>query len=223
MGSSECRLYPLGERALVLETGLGADLIGQRRVWWLAQRLREQGGGERLEEIVPGMNNLTLVFDPEVTDPTSLRLWLTELWRQGEELDYRPREREIPVHYGGEWGPDLEEAARHCGLTPAELVARHRGGDYRVYFLGFQPGFAYLGGLAPALAVPRRREPRLKVPAGSVGIGGAQTGIYPAASPGGWQLIGRTDLTLFDSRRDEPSYLLPGDRVRFVPLGGSPC
>ncbi|MFM4824151.1 5-oxoprolinase subunit PxpB [Aeromonas bivalvium] len=223
MGSSECRLYPLGERALVLETGLGADLIGQRRVWWLAQRLREQGGGERLEEIVPGMNNLTLVFDPEVTDPTSLGLWLTELWRQGEELDYRPREREIPVHYGGEWGPDLEEAARHCGLTPAELVAGHSGGDYRVYFLGFQPGFAYLGGLAPALAVPRRREPRLKVPAGSVGIGGAQTGIYPAASPGGWQLIGRTDLTLFDPRRDEPSYLLPGDRVRFVPLGGSPC
>lgn len=223
MGSSECRLYPLGERALVLETGLGADLIGQRRVWWLAQRLREQGGGERLEEIVPGMNNLTLVFDPEVTDPTSLGLWLTELWRQGEELDYRPREREIPVHYGGEWGPDLEEAARHCGLTPAELVARHSGGDYRVYFLGFQPGFAYLGGLAPALAVPRRREPRLRVPAGSVGIGGAQTGIYPAASPGGWQLIGRTDLTLFDPRRDEPSYLLPGDRVRFVPLGGSPC
>ncbi|WP_429082596.1 5-oxoprolinase subunit PxpB [Aeromonas bivalvium] len=223
MGSSECRLYPLGERALVLETGLGADLIGQRRVWWLAQRLREQGGGERLEEIVPGMNNLTLVFDPEVTDPTSLGLWLTELWRQGEELDYRPREREIPVHYGGEWGPDLEEAARHCGLTPAELVARHSGGDYRVYFLGFQPGFAYLGGLAPALAVPRRREPRLRVPAGSVGIGGAQTGIYPAASPGGWQLIGRTDLTLFDPRRDEPSYLLPGDRARFVPLGGSPC
>ncbi|MFM4718109.1 5-oxoprolinase subunit PxpB [Aeromonas bivalvium] len=223
MGSSECRLYPLGERALVLETGLGADLIGQRRVWWLAQRLREQGGSERLEEIVPGMNNLTLVFDPEVTDPTSLGLWLTELWRQGEELDYRPRGREIPVHYGGEWGPDLEEAARHCGLTPAELVARHSGGDYRVYFLGFQPGFAYLGGLAPALAVPRRREPRLKVPAGSVGIGGAQTGIYPAASPGGWQLIGRTDLTLFDHERDEPSYLLPGDRVRFVPLGGSPC
>ena len=223
MGSSECRLYPLGERALVLETDLGADLIGQRRVWWLAQRLREQGGGERLEEIVPGMNNLTLVFDPEVTDPTSLGQWLTELWRQGEELDYRPREREIPVHYGGEWGPDLEEAARHCGLTPAELVARHSGGDYRVYFLGFQPGFAYLGGLAKDLAVPRRREPRLRVPAGSVGIGGAQTGIYPAASPGGWQLIGRTDLALFDHKRDEPSYLLPGDRVRFVPLGGSPC
>lgn len=223
MGWSEWRLYPLGERALVLETGLGADLMGQRRVWWLAQRLRERAGGERLEEIVPGMNNLTLVFDPEVTDPTSLGLWLTELWRQGEELDYRPREREIPVHYGGEWGPDLEEAARHCGLTPAELVARHSGGDYRVYFLGFQPGFAYLGGLAPALAVPRRKDPRLNVPAGSVGIGGAQTGIYPAASPGGWQLIGRTDLTLFDHKRDEPSYLMPGDRVCFVPLGGSPC
>ena len=223
MGSSECRLYPLGERALVLETDLGADLIGQRRVWWLADRLREGEGGDPLEEIVPGMNNLTLVFDPEVTSLARLQRRLTELWHQGEELDYQPREREIPVHYGGEWGPDLEEAARHCGLTPAELVARHSGGDYRVYFLGFQPGFAYLGGLAAGLAVPRRKEPRLKVPAGSVGIGGAQTGIYPAASPGGWQLIGRTDLALFDPARDEPSYLLPGDKVRFVPQGGSPC
>ncbi|WP_281705003.1 carboxyltransferase domain-containing protein, partial [Aeromonas taiwanensis] len=110
MGSSECRLYPLGERALVLETDLGADLIGQRRIWWLAQRLREREGDERWEEIVPGMNNLTLVFDPEVMDPAGLERWLTELWRQGEELDYRPREREIPVHYGGEWGLDLEEA-----------------------------------------------------------------------------------------------------------------
>ncbi|MNO94337.1 Kinase A inhibitor [compost metagenome] len=169
------------------------------------------------------MNNLTLVFDSEVTSLARLQRRLTELWHQGEELDYHPREREIPVHYGGEWGPDLEEAARHCGLMPAELVALHSGGDYRVYFLGFQPGFAYLGGLAAGLAVPRRKEPRLKVPAGSVGIGGAQTGIYPAASPGGWQLIGRTDLALFDPARDEPSYLLPGDRVRFVPLGGSPC
>ncbi|MNH00193.1 Kinase A inhibitor [compost metagenome] len=169
------------------------------------------------------MNNLTLVFDPEVTSSARLERRLTELWRQGEELDFAPREREIPVHYGSEGGPDLDEAARCCGLTPAELVARHSGGDYRVYFLGFQPGFAYLGGLEQALAVPRRREPRLRVPAGSVGIGGAQTGIYPAASPGGWQLIGRTDLVLFDPNRDEPSYLLPGDRVRFVPVGGSPC
>ncbi|WP_429158236.1 5-oxoprolinase subunit PxpB [Aeromonas media] len=229
MGSSECRLYPLGERALVLEAEPEAGFVGQRRIWWLAERLRQREGKGQvsaepaLEELVPGMNNLTLVFDPEVTSSARLERRLTELWRQGEELDFTPREREIPVHYGNEGGPDLDEAARCCGLTPAELVARHSGGDYRVYFLGFQPGFAYMGGLDPALAVPRRREPRLRVPAGSVGIGGAQTGIYPAASPGGWQLIGRTDLVLFDPNRDEPSYLLPGDRVRFVPVGGSPC
>jgi len=119
----------------------------------------------------------------------------------------------IPVTYDG---PDLGDIARHCGLSPAEVVQRHEAAEYVVYFLGFQPGFAYLGGLDEALHTPRRTEPRVSVPAGSVGIGGAQTGIYPLASPGGWQLIGRTLTPLFDPQAEPPTLLAPGDRVRFV-------
>ena len=112
--------------------------------------------------------------------------------------------------------------AQHAGLAPAEVVELHSGGEYTVYFLGFLPGFAYLGGLDPRLAAPRRAEPRLAVPPGSVGIGGEQTGIYPLASPGGWQLIGRTSLRLFDPLRAAPSLLLPGDTVKFVKLENRP-
>ena len=123
---------------------------------------------------------------------------------------------EIPVRYGGAWGPDLAEVAAACGLTPEEVVREHAGGEYLVYFLGFSPGFAYLGGLSPRITVPRRPSPRTRVPAGSVAIGGEQTGVYPLASPGGWQLIGRTPLALFDATRRPPARLAAGDRVRFV-------
>ena len=134
----------------------------------------------------------------------------------GEDMDAPGRTVEIPVAYGGAHGPDLADVAAHTGLAPAEVVRRHAGGEYVVYLLGFLPGFAFMGGLAPELATPRRTEPRLTVPARSVGIGGAQTGIYPLASPGGWQLIGRTALELFDPQAAEPTLLRPGDRVRFV-------
>ena len=123
---------------------------------------------------------------------------------------------EVPVRYGGEWGPDLAEVAAACGLTPAEVVREHSRAEYVVYFLGFSPGFAYLGGLPPRIAAARRPTPRTRVPAGSVAIGGSQTGVYPLASPGGWQLIGRTPLALFDPRRTPPALLAAGDRVRFV-------
>ena len=120
------------------------------------------------------------------------------------------------MRYGGEDGPDLADVAAHCGLSADEVVQRHTQAEYVVYFIGFQPGFAYLGGLDDALHTPRRAEPRVAVPAGSVGIGGAQTGIYPLATPGGWQLIGRTALRLFDPQAEPPTLLAPGDRVRFV-------
>jgi len=126
---------------------------------------------------------------------------------------------EVPVCYGGESGPDLAEVARHAGLTAEEAVALHARGDYRVAMLGFMPGFAYLLGLATQLHTPRRTTPRIRVPAGSVAIGGAQTGIYPRELPGGWQLIGRTPLTLFDPSRAEPALLQPGQRVRFRAIG----
>lgn len=122
---------------------------------------------------------------------------------------------EIPVCYGGEYGPDLQEVARHCGLREEEVVTLHSGGDYRVHAVGFAPGFPYLGGLPVSLRTPRRATPRTRVAAGSVGIGWTQTGIYPLETPGGWQLIGRTPLAMFQVERNPPALLSVGDRVRF--------
>jgi KipI family sensor histidine kinase inhibitor len=127
---------------------------------------------------------------------------------------------EIPVCYGGELGPDLADVATACGLEPDDVVREHSGGDYVVYFLGFSPGFPYLGGMSSRIAAPRRATPRTRVAAGSVAIGGSQTGVYPLPSPGGWQLIGRTPLTLFDAAATPPALLALGDRVRFAPIGG---
>jgi inhibitor of KinA len=125
---------------------------------------------------------------------------------------------EIPVCYGGEFGPDLADIAALHGLTSAQAVRRHRAPCYQVYFLGFLPGFAYLGGLSRTLETPRRATPRASVPAGAVGIAGAQTGVYPVETPGGWQIIGRTPLRLYDPARQPPALLAAGDRVRFVSI-----
>lgn len=138
------------------------------------------------------------------------------------ELADRPdsptRTVEVPVCYGGAHGPDLPDVAAHSGLPPDEVIRIHAAGEYRVYFLGFSPGFPYLGGLDPRLATPRLAAPRRAVPAGSVAIGGAQTGVYPVGSPGGWRLIGRTPARLFDPDRVPPALLQMGDLVRFVPI-----
>jgi KipI family sensor histidine kinase inhibitor len=123
---------------------------------------------------------------------------------------------EIPVTYGGKCGPDLADVAAHAGSTEEEVVARHSTAEYRVAMLGFTPGFPYLLGLDPTLHMPRRATPRTRVPAGSVAIGGAQTGVYPRETPGGWHLIGRTTLSLFDPARDPPALLKPGMRVKFI-------
>lgn len=216
------RIYFLGDEALVCEAPPPATLEVQRRIWAVAAQAR---GWAAVREVVPGMNNLTIAFDALDADAAALAAALEAAWHAGESNDasndasHAPpegRDIEIPVSYGGAAGPDLADVARHTGLAPEEVVRRHAAGVYTVFFLGFQPGFAYLGGLDAALHTPRRAEPRLAVPAGSVGIGGEQTGIYPAASPGGWQLIGRTALALFDPARQPPTLLLPGDRVRFT-------
>ena len=162
------------------------------------------------------MNNLTLSFDPDQVERPALEEQVLEAWPDLAAGAVAGRNIEIPVAYGGEDGPDLEVVAQHCGLTPHEVVRRHSQASYTVYFLGFLPGFAFMGGLPPELATPRRTEPRVAVPARSVGIGGAQTGIYPLVSPGGCQLIGRTPLELFDPRAESPTLLRPGDSVRFV-------
>lgn len=203
-------IHPLGEAALCCALPAPQSLAQQQRIWQLAAGLAKVDG---VQQLIPGMNNLTLLFDPLQTQPAALEQAVRDLWEQPASDRALGQLVDIPVTYDG---PDLADVAAHCGLSSDEVVRRHTAAEYCVYFIGFQPGFAYLGGLDPLLAMPRRAEPRVAVPAGSVGIGGAQTGIYPLATPGGWQLIGRTRLPLFNPLAEPPTLLAPGDRVRFV-------
>jgi 5-oxoprolinase (ATP-hydrolysing) subunit B len=207
------RLHSLGDAALLCELPPPATLAQQQQIWALANEALQWPA---VQEALPGMNNLTLMFDPARIDAAELEMQVLAVWPQLAAAAIEGRTIEIPVAYGGEHGPDLADVAAHTGFTPAEVVRRHAAGEYVVYLLGFLPGFAFMGGLAPELATPRRAEPRVAVPARSVGIGGAQTGVYPLVSPGGWQLIGRTPLQMFDPAAADPTLLRPGDRVRFV-------
>ena len=172
-------------------------------------------------DLHPAYSSLLIRYDPLRCDPDALTL---EIDHRVGNLSGRPlregRLFEIPVRYGGSDGPDLAEVARTTGLSEREVVAAHAGGAYDVRFVGFSPGFPYLAGLPERLHTPRRETPRTHVPAGSVAIAGAQTGIYPRRSPGGWNVIGQTDFVLFDSTRRNPATLAPGDRVRFVVAEG---
>jgi KipI family sensor histidine kinase inhibitor len=204
----------LGETAVVLELEPPVTLESQKRIWRLAQRLADH---EEVLDAIPGMNNITVVLRHPQEMAWDAIEQLQRWWEESEALEPQSRLMTIPVIYGGEDGPDLANVALHSGLTEKQVVELHASVEYVVWFLGFQPGFPYLGGLPERLAMPRHAEPRLRVPAGSVGIGGAQTGVYPLATPGGWQLLGRTPLALFDPMRQEPVLLRSGDRVRFVP------
>ncbi|WP_153074358.1 5-oxoprolinase subunit PxpB [Paraburkholderia bonniea] len=212
------RIFPFGDTALVCELPPPATLLRQRRIWAVAQAAHNW---PHVQEVVPGMNNLTLVFDPLQADSAALSEQLRAAWHAAGSTAEPAAGRtvDIPVHYGGADGPDLAAIASHTGFSAAEVIERHSQAEYMVFFVGFQPGFAYLGGLDAALHTPRRAVPRLQVAPGSVGIGGAQTGIYPTASPGGWQLLGRTALALFEPSRTPAALLQPGDRVRFSVAG----
>ncbi|KAF3997175.1 5-oxoprolinase subunit PxpB [Glaciimonas immobilis] len=212
------QIHFLGENALVLNAGAQATLSCQQRLWVIAANAAKWA---HVLEVVPGMNNLTILFDPLILDADMLADRVLTAWNTGVAVAKSGRQIEIPVAYGGEGGPDLRVVADHTGLSIADVIKRHTAADYVVFFLGFQPGFAYMGGLDSALATPRRREPRLVVPAGSVAIGGSQTAIYPASSPGGWQLIGHSTVRLFDPFSEKPTLLQPGDHVRFVATKGA--
>ncbi len=218
------RLYPLGDRALVVEFGQGIDAAVNARVHALAALLdAEPLPG--VVDLIPAYATLTLVYAPSAFADAGrapydtlcghlrARLARLEAWTPPPAHTV-----EIPVCYGGEYGPDLDEVARHAGLAAEEVVARHAAPRYRVYLLGFAPGYPYLGGLDPRLAAPRRATPRRRCPAGSVAIGGEQTGVYPLETPGGWNLIGRTPRRLFLPGAEPPCLLAAGDEVRFVPI-----
>lgn len=225
-------ITPLGDSALVIQ--VCARLAPEpeetlREVVSVWRRL-EAAALPGVIEIAPAYTTVAVYYDPlklggldaVATLETQIAATLaTRTFRKAKEIG---RTLEIPVCYGGAGGPDLAEVAHHAGLTEAAVIERHSAAEYLVHCLGFTPGFAYLSGLPPELAMPRRAVPRRKVPAGAVGIGGAQTGVYPLPSPGGWQLIGWTPLSLFDPRAESPTLLRVGDRVRFrpVPAGESP-
>lgn len=216
----KARCYLLGERAAVLELEPPLSLESQKRIWSLTTRLREY---PNVAEVIPGMNNITLLLSVPQADPVEALEKLQQWWEESESAQPEVHHIDIPVIYGGAEGPDLEEVARLHNLTARQTVELHSSAEYVVYFLGFQPGFGYLGGLPEALHTPRRAVPRVKVPQGSVGIGGSHTGVYPLASPGGWQIIGNTPLALFDPQASSSTLLRPGDSVRFVPQKEGVC
>lgn len=206
----------LAEDALLLRFGERIDIELNARVQDATTCLRR-----RLPQVecVPAYASVLLRFDPQHwsggNPHRQVQAAICAALDEPGPVIATPRELVIPVCYGGECGPDLAEVAALCRLDPEAVIARHTSADYYVAMLGFAPGFPYLLGLDPQLAVPRRGDPRQRVPAGSVAIGGSQTGIYPEMLPGGWQLIGRTPLRLFDITASTPSLLSAGDRVRF--------
>jgi inhibitor of KinA len=213
-----CSLIPLGDRALTIELSTvdGPSVRGLVRA--LSARLTADAR-TGIVAVVPAIQSVTVYFDPCRIDARVLREHIGDVMAT---IDVTPEPDAeavmIPVCYGGEFGPDLEDVAAAHGTTPASIITAHTDGLYTVAMIGFLPGFPYLDGLAPSLHTPRRASPRTAVPAGSVGIGGSSTGIYPFTSPGGWHIIGRTPRTLFSPHRPQPSLLQAGDRVRFTAI-----
>ncbi len=180
-----------------------------------------KASGEWLE-VVPGIDSVVVRFDNAAIDAAAAQRRVQEQLASGvRPVSDSQQLVEIPVVYGGEFGPDLDEACRRLNLTNDEFVALHTGRDYRVEMLGFTPGFAFVGGLEERLQVPRRAEPRQRVAPGSIGIADAFTGLYTLASPGGWTLVGRTPAQLFKPHSEEPFVLRVGTRVRFVPIAAA--
>jgi KipI family sensor histidine kinase inhibitor len=214
------RFLPAGESALVVELGDAIDPELNARVLALDRALLERPFDGYIEA-VPSYRSLLVFFDPVRATAEDIEEHVRGLGPEAERVERRPhRLREVPTVYDGE---DLEEVASRIGATPEEVIRLHSDREYLVYMVGFTPGFAYMGKTDERLGLPRRSTPRTRVPAGSVGIAMGQTGIYPSATPGGWNLLGRAEhRELFDLDRDPPSYFVPGDRVRFVPVPSLP-
>ncbi len=216
-------IEPLGDNSMIIELGQDMSHEIQQKVKKVSSFF-EENKFEWVIETVPGFTTVAVFYDPLKIKTTTLpydevRAFLEPLLEKLEvDGDTEPRVVEIPVCYGGEFGPDLEEVANHNGLTVDEVIDIHSNGEYTVYMIGFAPGFPYIGGMSEKIAAPRRSNPRLKIPAGSVGIAGKQTGVYPIETPGGWQLIGKTPEKLFTPEGNTPSLLQAGDQIKFVPI-----
>ena len=216
---NEIRFLPAGDTAVVAEFGNEISESINRRVHAFAKTL-EQSGIPGIRELVPTYRSLMIHYDPRVIRCGALLDALSALSSEDGASDGAAAKEVlvIPVLYGGEAGPDIGNVMEKNGLTEEEVISLHSGTDYRIYMLGFVPGFTYLGGMSPRLETPRVATPRVKIPAGSVGIAGMQTGVYPVDSPGGWQLIGRTPVRFYDAGRAEPILPKAGWYIRFKPV-----
>lgn len=203
----------LGTAALLFEAPGDTDLPTQRRIWSLAT---EAGGWPEIAEAVPGMNNLMLVFARPPAALAALMDRLHAAWAAVVPSPAEGRLVELPVVYGGPGGPHMADVVAHTGLSVDDIVALHAAPTYPLYALGSHPGYCYLGGMDPRLVTPRRRSPVLSLPAGSVSIGGGQTGVSASAGPSGWNTIGSTAMRFFDPAGDPPALLAPGDSLRFI-------
>lgn len=213
---TDFRVLAAGDSALVLRLGDRIDAGLNALALAVAQDLTSRHE-LAFRDIVVGYASVTLYFDPLVTPAAEIEERLRGAANRQRRENLQPGNQVvIPVRYGKEEGPDLPEVAAFAGCTEDEVIRRHLAREYRVFMVGFLPGFPYMGVVDERIAMPRRETPRLAVPAGSVGIAGLQTGVYPLQSPGGWRLVGRTDVALFDAGKIPPTLVQPGDTVRFV-------
>lgn len=212
-------ILPCGDCAVTVQIGTVISEEVNREVVAVLHALH-QAAIQGVQELVPSYTSICIHYDPFLLSFDQLKEILSNLEITiSMQAEAQAAVVQIPVCYGGEYGPDLSFVAEHNGLSVEEVIRRHSSGNYLVYMLGFLPGFAYMGGMDETIACPRLESPRTKIPAGSVGIAGAQTGIYPLNSPGGWQLIGRTPLKMFSLAGDAAQFALAaGDRVQFVPI-----
>ena len=211
-------VYPFGDAALIVETTDEISESAYRRIRGLAEAVAKSPPAA-LIELIPSYRSLLVTYDSLLADYASMEgAILSLISRVGVFTEPATEIVRIPVCYESPHSLDLDEVARHTGLKPEEVVELHSANAYLVYMLGFTPGFPYLGGMSERIATPRRLSPRTKIPAGSVGIADRQTGIYPMESPGGWNIIGRTPLSLFDHTREPPALLKAGQYIQFYPI-----